>query len=450
MMFGRDRLYKHVQATKPELVSDGLSRRYIMEWLRKQEVHQLFMPAPKMHDIQSTVTTAPFQVVGMDLVDMHSAETKEGFTWLLTAIDLFSKKGYAVPLKDKTAEEVVRGLSILMFGSQKQLIFTKTGDISSRKKKGATPAQMPRLPRVLRSDNGSEFKNELMTTFLNKFCSLDTSGKEKTKQVFGLPYKPQSNGQVERFNGILKRQLKMIATQSQNSDPKQKQGKEQDWVQLLPLVLCNYNNSWSRIIKSTPNNVEKKFLETGDTEETYKNIKQAVVPKNRQLSSLATQLFKQGDVVRIKLDWDKAAGLAWSRELYAVESARTSTYGPQYKHTQYRLLDHNAEPVPGVFYNDQLLLVRDIQQKVEGQQQYIIDRLVKPLVSVNGDGEQVHMYYVKWLGWKDHTLEPRSTLMRDVPHLVQRFEAQHKVVWPGANNKSKVRKGKINQPTYTP
>jgi hypothetical protein len=123
MMFGRDRLYKHVQATKPELVEQGLTRRYIMEWLRKQEVHQLFMPAPKMHDIQSTVTTAPFQVVGIDLVDMHSAETKEGYTWLLTAIDLFSKKGYAVPLKDKTAEEVVRGLSLLMFGSGKQLIF---------------------------------------------------------------------------------------------------------------------------------------------------------------------------------------------------------------------------------------------------------------------------------------------------------------------------------------
>jgi hypothetical protein len=117
LMFGRDRLYKHVQATKPELVEQGLSRRYIMEWLRKQEVHQLFMPAPKMHDIQSTVATAPFQVVGIDLVDMHSAETKEGYTWLLTAIDLFSKKGYAVPLKDKTAEEVVRGLSLLMFGS---------------------------------------------------------------------------------------------------------------------------------------------------------------------------------------------------------------------------------------------------------------------------------------------------------------------------------------------
>jgi transposase InsO family protein len=150
---------------------------------------------------------------------------------------------------------------------------------------------MTRLPRVLRSDNGSEFKNELLTTFLNKFALVEDSSladKSKSKntkpakQVFGLPYKPQSNGQVERFNGILKRQLKMIATQSSGGGAKEKgkgEEKEQDWVQHLPLVLRNYNNSWSRVTKSTPNNVEKQFLETGDTSETYKNIKLAVLPK---------------------------------------------------------------------------------------------------------------------------------------------------------------------------
>jgi hypothetical protein len=31
---------------------------------------------------------------------------------------------------------------------------------------------MARLPRVLRSDNGPEFKNELLTTFLNKFAQV--------------------------------------------------------------------------------------------------------------------------------------------------------------------------------------------------------------------------------------------------------------------------------------
>jgi len=233
--------------------------------------------------------------------------------------------------------------------------------------------------------------------------------------VFGLPYKPQSNGQVERFNGIIKRQLKMIATQ----------GGSQDWVHVLPTVLNNYNNSWSRIIKSTPNAVEAKFLATGETKETHENIRKSVAPKNQQLSALATKLFAKGDVVRIKLDWDKAAGQAWSRDLYAVASVRTSTYGPQYRHTQYRLLDQQGDSVAGVFYNDQLQRVDNIQQLVGGPDKYIIDRLVKPLVV-----EGVRMYQVKWLGHRPHTNEPREELLRDVPHLVHRFETQHKVKWP--------------------
>jgi len=59
----------------------------------------------------------------------------------------------------------------------------------------------------------------------------------------------------------------------------------------------------------------------------------------------------------------------------------------------------------------------------------------------------VQVYDVKRLGWKDHTLEPRADLMRDVPHLVKRFEAQHKVRWSGT---SKAAGQRSVQPTFTP
>jgi hypothetical protein len=143
------------------------------------------------------------------------------------------------------------------------------------------------------------------------------------------------------------------------------------------------------------------------------------------VSPLAAKLFKVGDLVRVKLDWDKAAGLAWSRDLFAVASVRSSTYGPQYRHTQYRLLDDKAEMVPGVFYNDQLQLVQALEHGVEAPVKYIVDRLAKPKVN---DG--VRVYEVKWQGYRQHTDEPRADLLRDVPHLVRRFEAQHEVRWP--------------------
>ena len=59
MMLGRDRLYKYIQAQRPDLVAAGLSRRHIMKWLKAQEVHQLFFPVRNMPQLQRTVPSAP-------------------------------------------------------------------------------------------------------------------------------------------------------------------------------------------------------------------------------------------------------------------------------------------------------------------------------------------------------------------------------------------------------
>jgi hypothetical protein len=46
------------------------------------------------------------------------------------------------------------------------------------------------------------------------------------------------------------------------------------------------------------------------------------------------------------------------------------------------------------------------------------------------------MYEVKWVGYRRHTEEPRSTLLLDVPHLVSRFEKSHTVKWQGEKQPS--------------
>jgi hypothetical protein len=84
----------------------------------------------------------------------------------------------------------------------------------------------------------------------------------------------------------------------------------------------------------------------------------------------------------------------------------------------------------GVHYDDGLQLYRRVTTRVKGQQRYVIQRLVKPVVrKVNHQPTQV--YEVKWEGYRDHTVEPRATLLLDVPHLVKRFERQHGVEWRG-------------------
>ena len=80
MMFGRDKLYKYIQQTRPDLVAQGLSRRYIMRWLRQQEVHQLFHPICNTKLVQSTVPNEPFAIVAVDLIDLGSMEYKS-YKW---------------------------------------------------------------------------------------------------------------------------------------------------------------------------------------------------------------------------------------------------------------------------------------------------------------------------------------------------------------------------------
>jgi len=76
----------------------------VYNWLAKQELHQRFQQANKTKDIQHTVLEDPHKQIGIDLVDMQNYEY-DGYKYILTAIDLFSKKAYAIALRDKEAKQ---------------------------------------------------------------------------------------------------------------------------------------------------------------------------------------------------------------------------------------------------------------------------------------------------------------------------------------------------------
>ena len=85
-----------------------------------------------------------------------------------------------------------------------------------------------------------------------------------------------------------------------------------------------------------------------------------------------------------------------------------------------------GETLKGVFYNDELQLYVPVAHAVKGADRFVIERLVKPVLRTNDD-KKVKMFEVKWSGYKEHTEEPRATLLIDVPHLVKRFERDRAV-----------------------
>ncbi len=155
------------------------------------------------------ITAYEFQErLQVDLVDMSKyAWENNGFKWIITIVDVYSKLAWATPLKNKTANTVAKAI---------RPILEQYG------------------PKYLQSDNGKEFSNDQMTALCEEL---------EVKQIYGSPYNPQSQGQVERFNRTLKnfifRQFTLYKTTV--------------WVDALKTFVDQYNNTIHEATGAKPN-----------------------------------------------------------------------------------------------------------------------------------------------------------------------------------------------------
>lgn len=137
-----------------------------------QDVIETFVSICSIHEQQKSVTSHcnrkiqhPIQSsafmshLELDLMDIRKIPCKcnKKHNWIFHAVDHHSKFSWLYPLYSKEAHEVVETLKNLcwQFG----------------------------FPAKLHTDNGAEFKNQLMTTFCEK---------HRIKQVHGAPRKPST------------------------------------------------------------------------------------------------------------------------------------------------------------------------------------------------------------------------------------------------------------------
>ena len=359
--FGRDRLYKLA-------IEKGIniSRRQIMEWLKKQHLWQLYAPAEKTKNIQSTIIKEPHKVWGIDIIDMGNNEYN-GYKYILSAIDLFSKKSYVQALKSKDAKNVNNAF-------KKMIKHEK--------------------PKSIRSDNGSEFINESFKKL------LEDNG---IKQIFSSPSLPQSNGNIERFNGIIKKLINkdMIYNISNN------------WVDSLQKLNDSYNNTNQRIINDAPNDVDDNKEDKEKLIEIRRNIYKNVVSKRRNLENK----FKIGDYVRIKLPNEKNK-INWTNGIFKI--VKMSKSNKLYNSPSYYVADiNNGEIINKKYYENDLLLIpgKNVKNKININERYEISKILEFKIK-----NKIPGYIVKWKGYKEPTWEPRNILIEDVPKLIKKFD----------------------------
>lgn len=237
------------------------------------------------------------EIWALDLADMQAFSTEnKGEKYILTVIDCFSRYAWALPLKDKTANTVLKAM---------QSIVKDSG----------------RIPEKIWSDAGKEFVNKDFSKWLkeNKISLYHT-------------YSENKSAVIERFNRTLKTLMWVKFTENRNHK----------WINILDPLLNFYNNKVHRGIGITPTQASEKKNEGPLLQKNFTDQNKHEISKPK---------LKLGDKVRIskvKGKFEKGYLPAWSTEVFTINKVINS-YPPSYL-----IEDEKGETIKGSFYEPEL------------------------------------------------------------------------------------------------
>ena len=213
----------------------------------------------------------------LDLLDLkdYGPENNRGYRYILVIIDNFSKFGWTIPLKNKNAQTKNDSFENI-------LIYSK------------------RKPKLIESDRGKEFYNNMFQDFLNKNDIKQYSRNSSYGAVF-----------AEKFNRTIRDLLKRPVFE--RGDGK--------WVDILPAITKQYNNTVHSSTKLNPKDASLKNNEGF----VYKNLldkRKKVKPKSE-----VNNLVRTAD---LKRTFSKGDTTNWSYKLYKITEIINDTI-PTYK-----------------------------------------------------------------------------------------------------------------------
>ena len=265
------------------------------KWLLGEDAYTLHKPVRRRFKRRRVIVGGMNQQWQADLVDVARLKTyNDGTTFLLTVIDVFSKKAWCIPLKNKSGASLVRAFRQLLTGADR--------------------------PIVLQTDKGKEFLNHGFKRFLKKEnIHQFTTHNDKTKASI-----------VERFNRTLKTRMWRHFTKRQSLR----------YRDVLQDLVHSYNNSYHRSIGTAPLKVNE-----ANQEDVWQPLYGNAGDGDTKIN------VKVGDRVRIskvKKRFDKGYLPNWSVEVFAIKSVHNS------EPPVYRLVDDQKNAIESTFYEPEL------------------------------------------------------------------------------------------------
>ena len=278
----------------------------VKQWLSEQDAYTLHKPVRIRFKRRRVIVGGRNHQWQADLVDLSKLKKdNDGYVFLLTVIDVFSKRAWCVPLKNKSASSLVTALKGLLVNI---------------------------APTTLQTDKGLEFLNRSVRRLLEEHgVHHFSTHNEETKASI-----------VERFNRTLKTRMWRYFTKYQTVR----------YIDALQDFVQSYNDTYHRSIGMAPSQVNAT-----NQEEVWQRLyghDGKGVPK-----------FKVDDRVRIskaKRRFEKGYMANWSEELFTIREVHASDP------PVYRLVDDLGEVLDGTFYEPELqkvLVSKDKLYRVE-------------------------------------------------------------------------------------
>lgn len=311
--FGRvDTLYNLVR----EEGVHKITKKQIKEFLSGRDEYTLHKPLYHKIKTGHIIIGGINDTHQMDLVDFgkESGKVNDGFIYLLTVIDCFSKMAYVSPLKRKTGEQIVHALNEIYEGKD--------------------------TPTTIVTDAGKEFTNK---TTQDWFKSHDIQ--------FYIAYGTHKAQFIERFNRTLKTLISRYMTLHNTYR----------YIDVLQNLVTAYN---SRYHSSTG----YKPIDVNETNDKQIFIKMYGSP-SEWFTNLKAPKFKIGDHVRIsrlKGPFEKGYEETYTREIYVI--SRILETDPR----EYKLKSLNGDDIKGRFYEKELIKVT-----MHDDQLYQIEKIIK-------------------------------------------------------------------------
>ena len=100
---------------------------------RNKETYQIYKNINKRFPRNKVITSYKNDQWDIDLVDMtYFAKKNKNMKYLLTIIDIFSRFGYAIPIKSKSESDVYAALTSIINNQKNQIIFDLIMELSSK------------------------------------------------------------------------------------------------------------------------------------------------------------------------------------------------------------------------------------------------------------------------------------------------------------------------------